>query len=167
MVTKGDIGRNLRDIEALYDDSKSIKKKFYFSKLAVLELCGWLECTQDILIKESAGRCISAAANRTTVEEKIKRTYGFEYEQNFRPLLILIVGLSKLEKIETQFDATGSLTKLRGLLSRLRSPRNTVAHTHTSGQLPNIDAPSVVRSNLEELYNYLRELERILKKFKY
>lgn len=167
MVKKGVICRNLRDIEALYDNAKSTKKQFYFAKLAVLELCGWLESAQDGLVRESAGRSISVAANQAMVDEKIKRTYGFEYDQNFRPLLIFVVGLSRLERVETDFDTSGSLTKFRGLLSKLKKPRNDAAHTHTDGLLPNIDAPSVVRKNLEELFLYLRELERLLKRARY
>ena len=164
MVKKGSIGKNLKEIEAFYDQAKSTKKKFYFAKLAVLELCGWLENAQDELIKGSAARCILISTNMDLVNERIKRTYGFEYTGNFRPLLIQIVGLSKLERIEGQFDATGSLSKYRSLLSKLKDPRNKVAHNHTTGLMPTIDAPSVVRKDLEELFKYLRELERILKR---
>ncbi|MGO9246493.1 MAG: endoribonuclease [Verrucomicrobiia bacterium] len=167
MVTKGVIPRNLRDIELLYDKAKSSKKKFYFAKLAVLELCGWLESTQDKLVRESADRCISAPQNLSILDERIKKTHGFEYDQHFRQLLILVAGISRLEKIESEFDQSGSLTQLRSLLGKLKDPRNIAAHTHTTGVLPTIDAPSVVRKDLDALYTYLRELERILKKAHY
>ena len=167
MVRKGVIVRNLREIEALYNEARSNKKKHYFAKLAILELCGWLESTQDDLIRSSAGRCISLPPNQTLISSEIKRTHGFDYEQNFRRLLILIVGLSQLEKVEQEFDKGGSLAKLVGLLSKLKESRNMAAHTHTSGVLPTIDAPSVVRKNLEDLYVYLRQLERILKRLRF
>jgi hypothetical protein len=66
-----------------------------------------------------------------------------------------------------EFDKSGSLTKFRALLSKLKDPRNKAAHTHKSGVLPTIDAPSVVRKNLEDLYAYLRELERIIKRLRF
>lgn len=167
MVTKSAIARNLREIEELYNSSKSPKKKFYFAKLAVLELCGWIENSQDELIMRCAGRCVTATSNLKAVSDKISGNHGFTYERHFRPLLTLILGFSKLEKAELEFDKLGSLSKFSSVLSKLKDPRNTAAHTHTAGVLPTIDAPSVVRADLEAVYKYMRELERILKKMKY
>ena len=148
MFKKGEISKNLREIEALYNQAKSPKRQFYFAKLATLELCGWLESAQDALIADSVNRCIPTQSNRDIVLERMDKTYGFDYERNFRPLLIQIVGLSKLEQIETEFDKAGSLAKFKSLLNKLKKPRNTAAHTHTFGVLPKIDAPSVVRTDL-------------------
>jgi 2-iminobutanoate/2-iminopropanoate deaminase len=167
MVRKGDIAQNLKEIETLYNGSKSNKKKFYFAKLAVLELCGWLEDAMDKVVLESAIRCISEAANRKSVEEKIDRTFGFAYEKHFRPLLTYIVGMSRLEKVESEFDKVGALSKFRSTLTKLKDPRNIAAHTHSAGVLPNIDAPSVVRQDLELLYRSLRQLDRLLKRMRY
>ncbi len=45
MVTKGYILSNLQQIERLYNESStSIQKGLFYSKLAIIELCGWIHC---------------------------------------------------------------------------------------------------------------------------
>jgi 2-iminobutanoate/2-iminopropanoate deaminase len=167
MVRKGTISRNLKEIERLYSRARATKTQFYFAKLAILELCGWLESAQAGLIQRSLSRCVLEPANRKMVQERIEQTHGFGYGKHFRPLLVQIVGLSRFERIEQEFDSGGSLSRLQSLLAKLKDPRNMAAHTHTHGVLPNVDAPSIVRRDLEDVYSYLRELERLLKRRKF
>lgn len=165
MVRKGVIGKNLREIQRLYSETPSTRKKYYYAKLAILELCGWIEAEMDALLQRCSGRCITDTANIQNINKRIQRCYGFGYPEDFRPLLTLMIGLSRLEQIEKDFDMGGGLSRLRSILGKLRSSRNTHAHTYTPpGILPGIDAPSVTISDMEAVYGCMRELERILRR---
>jgi hypothetical protein len=54
MIAKTYILNNLSTIEKLYNDSSSIKNSLFYSKLAILELCGWTEESMDDIIKKCA-----------------------------------------------------------------------------------------------------------------
>lgn len=167
MVRKGNIRQNLKEIEELYNAARSARKQFYYAKLAVLELCGWLEDAMDKLVERSVVRCIKVGADSALIREKVKFTFGFGYDKHFKPLLVQIIGLSRLEQVETEFDKSGKLSVFQSTLLKLKDPRNLAAHTYTTGVLPNIDAPSVVTKDLELLFSSLRELERIMKRMRY
>lgn len=62
MVTKKrDISKNIDDLDSFYNSSwRSPRRQFFFAKLAVLELCGWIEETMDDIVKDCKNRKISS-----------------------------------------------------------------------------------------------------------
>jgi hypothetical protein len=51
MIIKGYIENTLKELDRLYNKHTSLKKDIYYSKLAVIELCGWIEETCDAIVR--------------------------------------------------------------------------------------------------------------------
>lgn len=101
MIVKGYIENTIDELDKLYNASTSQKKTIYYSKLALLELCGWLEETMDNIVEAHCNRKLKLTANKTEFKkERIKPIYGFEYNRHFRPMLMAAIGIIELEKIE-------------------------------------------------------------------
>jgi hypothetical protein len=97
------------------------------SKLAVLELCGWIEGEFDELV-------IRAATGRADLEwlrrEVITRTNGFSYGDHLRPMLCRVLGeiltLRAEARMEEQFP--GELEQFKSMLGSLWKIRCGFAH---------------------------------------
>ena len=166
MVTKSYIRKNLDDIHHLYHSSSSQRKKLFYSKLAILELCGWLEESMDDIAKRCCNRNIKEIKNRDKILDAIKRTYGFEYDRHFRKMLITIIGYKGIELIEKKADSL-TFQKFKSTLGMLKGKRDAQAHTYVRGIMTTIDAPSVTLSKFQNLYEGLLEIDMILKALKY
>lgn len=104
MVSKTSILENLQGLDALYQKSSSTKKSLFFSKLAILELCGWTEESIDDIIKRCAKRKLKEKVNLDYLIKEIERTYGFTYEKHFRKMLVELIGFINIERLERKVD---------------------------------------------------------------
>jgi hypothetical protein len=155
---------NLRSLDNLFQRAKTQKQALFYSKLAILELCGWIEESMDDVILRCASRCVKVAANRDYVSKQIvKRTYGFDYDKHFREMMIRVVGMSAVEKIERKVDATKQ-AQLKATLGALVAVRNAEAHTHVKGVTKSINAPSATMKQFVAAYEGLREYEKAIRK---
>ena len=93
----------------------------------------------------------------------VKKNYGFEYDNNFRKMLIGLIGLINVEKLEKKVDPV-KFSQLKSILNSLKEQRNAQAHTHIKGVMQTIDAPSVTQNNFEKVYAGLKDVEKQLKK---
>src|SRR5690606_21172455 len=142
MIAKSYILQNLQQMDRRFRKAKTVKEPFYFSKMAILELCGWIELSQDDILHRIATKRLSDPRNVHTLKEDIvKRNYGFGYEKHFRRMLIQAVGLINVEKIEASVDPQKK-ANLISELSTLVTLRNALAHTYIKGATVTIDAPS-------------------------
>ena len=167
MIAKSFILSNLRALNRSYRRAASPKEAQFFSKLAILELCGWIEESMDDVILRCARKHLSEAANRNYCEkEVVKRTYGFDYHHNFRFMLIRLLGLIAVEKIEQRIDVTvhGNMT---AALSTLKQQRDSEAHTHLKGVTRTINAPSLTITQFQPVYEGLIEIDRIIRAAKF
>ncbi|MCB2262274.1 MAG: hypothetical protein LGR52_04945 [Candidatus Thiosymbion ectosymbiont of Robbea hypermnestra] len=163
MITKDNIGQNVRQLARLYDEArKGSKEELYYSKLAVLELCGWIEESMDDIILKCCNRTIKRPENRNYIRGIVKRNYAFEYPR-FREMLISVIGLSNVEKVEKRLDPIKQ-SQLEDILKNLKGPRNNAAHTHIKGTAMSIDAPSVTIRNFTIVYDGLKNIETTLHK---
>lgn len=165
MIAKTYIQENLRQLDTAYRKSQSPKHGLYFAKLAILELCGWIEVSMDDIVLKHCSRCIFDSNNTKYVEKQIVgRTSGFDYDVNFRGMLIRLVGIVTCEIIESAVDSTID-TKFKAHLHSLKTARNSLAHTYVKGKpgAVSIDAPSVTKARFPDLYEGLREYETVLK----
>jgi hypothetical protein len=138
----------------------------FFSKLAIIELCGWIEESMDDIVLRCATRLLDEPSNRKYVQnDVVKRNYGFDYEKNFRQMLIKLLGLVNVEHIEAQIDLAKHQA-MNAALSNLVIQRNTEAHTHIKGVGKMIDAPSVTLSRLSVVYDGLMEFDRAIRRIK-
>ncbi|PZV28151.1 MAG: endoribonuclease [Snowella sp.] len=168
MIEKDDIEQTLQELENIYDlaiergDSQKIL--VFYSKLAILELCGWIEESLDIIILDYAENKLKNRNNQKYIEDLVKRNYGFDYENNFRKMLIQMIGLIFVEKLEHNLEERGSIiTQFKSELGSLKNTRNSAAHTHISEILPIYDAPSITKRNFQRIYQLLIDIEAELK----
>ena len=143
MIAKSYIKSTLEELDKLYHQASSQKKAIYFSKLALIELCGWIEESLDDIIIRHANRNLKDFSNRDYCAKSIiKPNYGFEYNKNIRPMLISLIGLIEVERLELDLEKTGQITLLKGYLGNIKNSRNTAAHTHLKGVTRRFNAPS-------------------------
>jgi hypothetical protein len=156
---------NLARLDRLFRKARTHKESLFYSKLAILELCGWIEESMDDVVLRCAVRCLKVSGNRAYVETAIvKRNYGFEYERHFRGMLGRVVGLAHVERIERRVDPSIH-ARFIGTLSTLSTVRNAEAHTHLKGVTRAINAPSVTRAQFADVYAGLVEYDRVLRKY--
>ena len=90
MVSKTYILKEPNKLNKLYNraikDGDQDLQKFY-SKLALLELCGWIEESMDNVV-QGIKRRLKDEKNKEYVDSIIKQNYGFGYEGNFRNMLM-------------------------------------------------------------------------------
>ena len=139
------IEKNLKALNTHYNSSPEDQK--FASKLAILELCGWIEQSMDECILRASVRVLKQANNRKLIEERVKKNSGFEFERHFKPMIINLIGVWGFEKISGNIDSAVEL-KFINELNELKSKRNFLAHTYTKGVTQHYDAPSVTIERL-------------------
>lgn len=165
MIARGYMQDNLTRLDGLFRRARTTKEAQFYSKLAVLELCGWIEESMDDVVLRCAVRCLRVSANRKYVEDDIvARTYGFEYKKHFRSMLARVVGLLQVEKIERKLDPTVH-ARFTSTLGTLSTVRNAEAHTHLKGVTRVINAPSVTLGHFSDIYAGLAAYDRVLRKY--
>lgn len=98
------------------------------SKLAILELCGWLEVEFDRLIRlVEVGRLNDSAWVEKNVIEK---TNGFTYNSHWRPMLCKVVGEVFARRVELAMEVAHptELEHLKSMLGQLWKDRCSFAH---------------------------------------
>lgn len=134
----------------------------FLSKLATLELCGWLEHRMDTMVL-SAGTLTGLDAD--WVQSKVlKDNHGFTYQAHLRRMLAQVVGESGIAHLEVTFEqaSPGKLEQLKGNLTTLSTSRGMLAHTHTGAQLARqqtINSPSWSLNQLRVISKLLDQFE--------
>lgn len=165
MIAKSYIESTLKELDKLYNDASSQKKAIYFSKLAVIELCGWIEETVDDIVLRHSNRKLKNIDNKKYyIDKVIKNNYGFQYLQNIRPMLINLIGLIGVEKLENELEKTAQITLLKNNLGNLKVSRNEAAHTHLKGITRTYNAPSKTIGDFNRIFNVLEMLDSELRK---
>lgn len=158
MITKSYLLKNLEMIEKLFNSSTSTAKGLFYSKLAILELCGWIEESMDDIVRKCAHRKIKKLEDQKEIEKKIRKTYSFDYNQHFRPMLTEIIGRVGVIRLERKINPV-KLQVLQAKLSTLKTYRDSEAHTHIKGITKRLDAPSVTKANYLLVYEGLKEID--------
>lgn len=163
MIARSYILANLKALDRSYRKATSARESLFFSKLAILELCGWIEQSMDDVILRCACRHLKENANVSFVRDVIvKKTYGFEYDRHFRRMLIQLLGLIAVEKIEKRVDQVKRM-QLTATLGALKTVRDSEAHTHIKGTTRYINAPSVTLNQFPTVYDGLIEYDRVIR----
>lgn len=152
-------------LNSRYNNALSQKDKLFYSKLAMLELCGWIEESMDDIIQRCADRFSRDQIFRNRVDKDIiKPNYGFEYKRNFIKMLTTLIGYINVVKLEKKLDFSKK-EQLTSALSSLKKIRNREAHTHLKGMTRHVDSPSMALNYFERVYNGLKDIEKKLKDF--
>ena len=167
MIGQSSITGSLKAINRSYGKAVSQRDSLFFSKLAILELCGWIEESMDDIVLRCAMRHLKVPGNRNYCKKEfVQRTYGFEYHKNFRFMLVRLLGLVNVEYIEARVNQTKQAAMIAAL-SALTTQRNVEAHTHVKGTTRHINAPSVTLAQFQPLYNGLKEFDRVIRNNKW
>jgi hypothetical protein len=135
----------LRELDAWFQDVPGgSERPKLLSKLAMLEYFGWVEHRIDEIIRNVSGRC---GIDVPWVEKTlISKTYGFKYDDHFRPMLCSVLGGSCVERVEVRLnkESTTFIERLRQTLTNLSLSRNSLAHSHFAGMNKQVilNAPS-------------------------
>lgn len=138
MVNKNTIQNNLLQLEHCFNAASSRRsrsenrKLLYYSKLAILELCGWVEEAMDDIVLSCSRRCITMPDNLAKVVGLVDRTWGFDYSDDFRKMLIQVIGIVNVEKLEGTIDSV-KLQMMKTEFGHLEPARNLYSHTHIRG----------------------------------
>lgn len=164
MVAKSYILFNLRRLNSLYQNSHNPKNSLFYSKLAILELCGWIEESMDDIVLKCAKRKLKNPTYfRDTKNFIDKKIHGFHYNNHFRSMLVQLVGVIQLESIENKIDPT-TFQNFKSVLGLLKIRRDNEAHSHLKGIARTIDAPSVTLNNCLDVYQGLKCFEDEIRK---
>lgn len=162
MISKTYILANLRRLDAAYRQSTDQKHAFYFSKLAILELCGWIEMSMDdIVICHCKRNVRDQKYHDFVVKDIVGRTYGFEYDRHFKAMLIRLIGVISFERIERNISIA-TTARLTAELGNLKVLRNNLAHTYAK-HVAAIDAPSTTHGRFAALYAGLKAYDDALR----
>ena len=157
------VSTTLAQLEVWYNEpTAGPERPKLLSKLALLELCGWLETEQDRLILKINDVCLKDVS--WTRRELVDKTFGFDYNRHFRPMLAQVLGehlTRKLERIiESKFP--GDIDQLRSSTGDLWVKRCSFAHedmvTNVQKQ-QRFDAPSWSQNRYRILRKILSRLE--------
>lgn len=164
MLAKAPIKNLITELKTLYDSTTDSNHKIYYSKLALIELCGWIElCIDEILEKYIDAKLLKISNINLAKNIFVKNTYGFEYDTNLRQLLIKLVGIVGVEEIEDVLEYDGGIyTLLKAQLNNLVALRNKAAHTTIAGVTHSYQSPHAILTNLNNIYIYLAKLETVL-----
>ena len=159
MVDKTQIENNLTQIKALFQKHIGDNEAPYYSKLAILETCGWIEESMDDIVMLFAKRHIVNSDNLDFVEKTIiSRTTSFQYDRHFRHMLMRVLGIINLERLENSLNER-KFTQMMSSLGVLKQRRDDQAHTYTKGTTPRIDAPAWTERRFQDVYEGLKDIE--------
>jgi hypothetical protein len=148
----------LKVLDAWYNEpTQGSDRPKLISKLAALELCGWIEGELDrLVIVAETGRLNHLDWVKSDI---LKRNAGFTYAEHLRPMLCKLVGEIFARRIEQQMEATypGELDQLRSSLGTLWKLRCNFAHADV--------VANVAAQQTFEAPSWFLNQHRLIKKF--
>jgi hypothetical protein len=161
MISKTPLSLELRKLNRLYNHSLGVADpdfSKYYSRLAVLELCGWVEEAMDEIAWQYPLRAhLPLGPDFDFTRSMIEKNYGFEYRGNFRDMMKPLLGIVVLSRIERRMNPVIKQS-LEAALSNLKPERNEHAHRPLH-KATMFTAPSVCLSLLPDIHKGLAEFE--------
>lgn len=170
-ATLDTLSRLYQKYENRIGDESSLKMAM-ISKLAILELSGWLEEEHDAIIELGLERINDSLSNshnqsdrskqnfnklKSHVVKQIDNTHGVSYDNHFCKLLEALLGQAQLIKLEVYLDEF-NMTKLQDVLNQLHEKRKALAHTSVF----NVSQQSSGLTRPHDLLNDFRIIKPIL-----
>lgn len=170
MISKGNIEKSLKAINRQfnYANKRRPADAPYLAKLAILELCGWIEMSMDDILEKNANRLLLPNVQEIARfnNNVIRNTWGFKYEKHFKRMVVALIGIIGFNKIESRITPT-ILGTFQAELGNLTQVRDALAHTYIKGAAaPSIDTPSVTIGRFNNIYTGLKEFEKLMRSIK-
>lgn len=167
IIDNTEILRIVGDIETEYNKSTTTTHyAILYSKLAVIEFCGWIEQIFDEILDAYITNKLVLPQNYSHIKDNvIKPNYGLHYDKNFRKMLMCIIGINNLESMEDDLDShSGYLSTFKSILGSFTATRNVAAHTYTpyAGVTVTYQSPSIVISNIRAITPILQKIEQLI-----
>ena len=168
MIHVDKIEKTLKWLEKRYDNSKNaeIEEGKIYSKMAILELSGWVEESMDDIIWNMADKKLDSNNAKKRLEKVISNVNGFTYKKHFLEMLRKSIGVINEEVVEKKIRdrADGTLIKFEIALNKLYDERNPLAHTFSQGRQQYVVSPSVAKSYYDDICSGLRAFEEEISK---
>ena len=143
MVDSTKITHTLKRLDGMYNNTSDIDLINWYSKLSMLEFCGWLETTMDSIVLSFSSRQLIDQKYKDQCNKILQKTHGFLYDGHFKEMLCKIIGLHNLEKIETKIGMD-NIETLNRELNKLWKLRSDLAHTFTDSMKVYMTSPSTI-----------------------
>ena len=137
------------------------------SKLAVLELSGWIETTIDQILVEYVSRKICDSDEQGRIRRNIiDRVYGFDLERNVWPLFERVLGVVNCKSMRTKLENTRGYDSFASDITTVHSLRRRQAHTCCAGPevTRQIVAPSTTWGYFQNIYPIIQRIKRFCEK---
>jgi len=157
VIVKTHILKTLKDLDRRFNSSPSNFEATYYSKLAIIESCGWIELSMDYIVKSYFDRKIKTSQFTKICNTLVKKNYGFQYEDNFKKMLLPIIGVRQVEKLEVKLNKRGLIDVLVAELDSLKIHRNDASHTYIRATT-SYPSPSTVKGHIETIYPILKQI---------
>lgn len=158
MVNQADILRNLQRLDLEYNNSISDNQMtLFFSKLAVMELCGWIEESLDTILKDYIDAHIVDSQCKKIINQFIKQNHGFDFETNTYKTFSIVLGANNWENVLDTLNCV-ERSNFENLLHQYSVLRNKTAHTQI-GVTINYMAPSQVIVDYNNLLSPILKIE--------
>lgn len=168
MIVKKHILKTLNDLEFNFDKALSLpnpQDSVYYSKLAVLEYSGWIESALDTIARRAIKRKLKNNIFKQMHNDIVNGNYGFNYKNNFRPMMIRTVGIVRMEELEQYLVKKQQFYQFESELNSIKIYRDDAAHTWINDATKTYPAPSVTRESLLKLFPIVRSLYSEVIKF--
>lgn len=132
-----------------------------FSKLAVIELSGWLEDSVDDILYEYIGQHLVDTDVINPVKEIIRKNYGFKYDSNILKICLSVLGANNWENIVDKLKPI-EYQNLKNITGSLSISRNMAAHT-SAVATRTFNAPSATLADFRKLKPAIQIIEREVK----
>lgn len=163
MVDYIEIINTLNKLENKYSASTDLQMTILYSKLSVIELCGWIEVSIDeILINYIDSHIIDASLVRD-IKKIIGRNYGFKYDSNIFPLLCSVLGINNVENMLDSIPLV-QFVQFKSIVGNYSGERNIAAHTDTPiGTTRTYFSPSQVIGDYAKIKPFVTSMENYVK----
>jgi hypothetical protein len=165
VIATSHILKTMDRLERLYRTAPTSQKATWYSKLAIIEGCGWIELTMDSIVQTYANRTLKTAAFQNSFETVISNNHGFAYPKNFRSMMIKTLGLRAVEQIQTRVNRSGKIDILRADLEALEIDRNDASHTFVDAT-KSYPAPSLTKGRIVRVADILKDIDKEVRRLR-
>lgn len=135
-----------------------------YSKLAILELCGWIEVSVDNVLFEYVNNNVVKEENKKIIKKIIDVNYGFKFKTNLQPLFCSVFGIKNYEAIIGALSDQ-ELANMQTTLGNLAKLRDIAAHNNTEiGITPTYNAPSQTIADFRKIKPAFEKIEKEIQK---
>lgn len=131
----------------------------FYSKLALMEYCGWIECSIDLIMMRVTEADYTAVIS-STGKSFLKSINNFSYKDHFIKILVQVLGMANAEKLVEYFKESGELDALEAKLdnTELKKNRNIAAHTYHRDNSISYDAPNIFISEVNNFFDIFTKI---------